>query len=354
MARVAPRPWYVGRRVLIVAPDFLEWDLGRYLERLLAARGMDCRRFAYLRFPTDEEANARLLAEAAAYRPHVVLGLKMGRVFPETVRALRCGGALVALWFVDCFDEQVPPVIGALFREVDVFFTTAYGMLPRYRALAPTPAYWVVEGAYLPAFRAVPLPPAQRPLYASQVAFVGNIFQPPVDDPALALRRFSLLSAITERHQLKVWGVQGDPETRAKWANRCPLIDWPAFHEEVVKVCQAADVVLGINTVNTVERYCSNRTYVTLSSGGFHLTHHVPGLETMFEDGRHLAWYRSDAECLELLDYYLPREQERWRIAREGQRWARRRYGMGRSVGRILRILGRHLGESDGDEDEHA
>jgi spore maturation protein CgeB len=282
---------------------------------------------------------------AADYAPDVVLGLKMAQITPDTLRLLRQRGALVALWYVDCFDEQVPETIGALFREVDVFMTSAAGMLPRYRALGPTPSYWVYEGVYLPAFPAVAPSAAQWATYASDVAFIGNVFHPPVPDAELALRRYALLCKIAGRHTLKVWGPQGDPQTQVKWECPAPLIRWPAFHEETVKICQAARIVLGINTVNTVERYFSNRTYLTLASGGFHLTHYVPGLETMFQNHRHLVWYRDDAECLDLLDYYLPREDTRREIARAGRQWTRRRYSMRRQVGKILAILGAHLAE---------
>jgi hypothetical protein len=335
-----------ARRFLIVAPAFLEWDLGRYLEQLLAARGLESERFAYLGYESDAEANERLLEAVEEYRPDVVLGLKMGLVTPQTVRRLRERGAFVLLWYVDCWDGEVPKEIGALFKEVDLFLTTAAGMLPRYCALAPTPAHWVYEGAFLPAFPAVEPAPAVRKLYASEVAFIGNLFNhPPVGDEALSLRRYRLLSRICERHRLKIWGQQGDPNAAEKWPfPQCPVIYWPAFHEEVVKICRASDIILGINTVNTVERYFSNRTFLTLASGGFHLTHYVPGLETMFENHRHLVWYHSDDECLELIEHYLPREDERMRIAREGRAWTRRRYGMGRQLGRILKLVAAYRG----------
>ncbi len=330
-------------RILVVAPAFLEWDLGRYVQSLLEDRQIECRAFAYRGWASDAEANARLLDVAADYAPDVVLGLKMASILPDTVRTLRRQGALVALWYVDCFDDRVPDTIGGLFKVVDVFLTSAAGMLPRYRALAPTPSYWVYEGVYLPGFPAAAPSLAQWPTYASEVAFIGNVFHPPVSDSALAQRRYGLLRKIAERYRLKVWGPQGDPSTRERWDVPAPLIPWPAFHQETVKICQAANVVLGINTINTVERYFSNRTYLTLASGGFHLTHYVPGLETMFQNHRHLVWYRDDDECLELLDHYLPRDEARRQIARAGRAWTRRRYGMRRQVNKMLAILNSHL-----------
>jgi spore maturation protein CgeB len=99
---------------------------------------------------------------------------------------------------------------------------------------------------------------------------------------------------------------------------------------------------LGTNTTNSVERYFSNRTFITLASGGFHLTHYVPGLETMFENRKHLVWYNTEEECFLLIDYYLRRPALRRKIAREGRDWVRRRYGMRRQVSRMLRLIETH------------
>ena len=114
---------------------------------------------------------------------------------------------------------------------------------------------------------------------------------------------------------------------------------WPAYNAELVNVCQASAIVLGINTVNTVELYFSNRTFLTLASGGFHLTHYVPALETMFENHRHLVWFQSDDECLELTAFYLKRPAARRRIAEAGRRHVRQRYGMHRQFTTMLRLV---------------
>ena len=114
---------------------------------------------------------------------------------------------------------------------------------------------------------------------------------------------------------------------------------WPAYNDECAKVCRGAAVVLGINTVDTVRRYFSNRTFLTLASGGFHVTSYVPGLETMFEHGRHLVWYGSDDECLDLIAYYLAHDDERTRIAEEGRRHVRTRYPLAGQVRRLLAAL---------------
>ncbi|MEM7114735.1 MAG: glycosyltransferase [Chloroflexota bacterium] len=329
----------VVTEVLIVAPAFLEWDLGTYISQILTAQKIAYEQFAYRGWADAATANKALLEKAASCRPRYVIGLKMGLIEPETLAELRRQGAILGLWHVDCFDDQVPAQIGRLLPHLDAFFVTAKGMIPAYAAVSDTPVHWLVEGVYLPAFPKVVVPEAQRPLYESQVAFVGNLLHPPVADKTLAQRRLRLLAAISERHTLKIWGPQGDPSTDTVWDNRAPIIRWPAYHEELVKICSSSEVVLGINTINSVPQYFSNRTYLTLASGGFHLTHYVPRLEKMFINHGHLVWYHSNEECLDLIDDYLKRPFARQKIAKAGQAWVREKYSMDLQVEKMLDVL---------------
>lgn len=322
-------------RFLIVAPTRYEWDLAAYVETLLHAQGLDCRVFTYLTFKNDAEANAQLLVKARQYRPDFVLGLKLERITPQTLQTLRERGTRVVLWYVDCFTAQVPMWLKPLLGHVDLFLTTAQGMVYKYQALTDAPVQWLYEGVYLPAFPPRVLSAAERRAYASEVAFIGGIFQPPVRNPQLAQRRLKLLTRLGERFDLRVWG----PQARVPRKTNFRVTRWLAYHDEVVKICGAAAIVLGINTVNTVALYFSNRTFLTLASGGFHLTEYVPQLEALFENKRHLVWYHSDAECVELAAYYLKHPTARARIAAQGRQFTRAHYGMRRQLYKMLKWI---------------
>lgn len=330
-------------RIMLVAPSFHPWDLGHYLHTELCERGIEGTIFPYRSFPSRSETNRELTAAVRKLRPDLLLGLKLGRIDPESLASIRRAGTRVGLWYVDCFDATVPRQIARLLPECDLFLTNAYGMIEKYRLHTDAPIYWVHEGVHLPAFRPTPVPSAQRGIYNSEVAFVGNVLHPPVSDRRLAQRRLRLLRRVAASFDLKIWGPQGDSSIHRRWRKTgAPLIEWPAYNGELVKIAHSARVVLGLNTVNTVERYFSNRTFLTLAAGGFHLTHYVPGLEAMFRNHEHLVWFSNDDECLKLLDYYLRRGRHRRRIAEAGRRWTRSRYSMRRQVGRIFRILEKH------------
>jgi len=331
-----------SKSFVIIAPACREWDLAFYLREEFRVRGIECHVFPYHQVD-PKEANRELFNIVKEHTPDVVLGLKLDTIEPATLRKIKKAGAMVVLWYVDCFTPDVPDWLIPLLHEVDLFFTTAKGMIPKYKSLCTKPIYWVYEGAHLPAYPKIEMTENQSRTYKSQVAFIGNVFQPPSKDPTLALRRLHLFNRISERFAMRVWGPQAKPVRNFEnIAYHFRMTRWPAYNEEFVKVCQGTDILLGINTVNSVELYFSARTFMALAAGGFHLTHYVPGLETMFENHRHLVWFQSDEECLELIDHYLTRPGERRRIAQEGQQLVRTRYSMAGQLDKVLTLIDAH------------
>lgn len=278
------------RSIVIATRSRFAWDLAAYVAAALAAEGIAVDVFEYRAYATHGEAGDALVAAVRARAPDLVLGLKLEAIPADALRRVRALGVPIALWYVDCFTPEVPAWIVPLLAHVDAFFTTAEGMVPAYQAVCAAPVHWLFEGVHLPAF---PLDGTSTAAHRSEVAFLGNVFQPPVADEAIALRRLRLLSKVGARFDLRVWGPQSPDFDRFVDHSAEPLpfrvVRWPAYNDECAKVCRGAAVVLGINTVDTVYRYFSNRTFLTLASGGFHVTSWVPGLETMFEHGRHLV-----------------------------------------------------------------
>ncbi len=328
-----------ARRVLVIAPSFQPWDLGTYLIDALRLRGVRARQCSYAG-RTRSDAGAAVSRALDEEPTDVVIGLKMERVDAEVLRAIRARGAALLLWYVDCFTPRVPSWLARLLPEVDVFATTAAGMVPAFERAGARRAIWVPEGVHLPAFKPLRSGAPFPAVYRSDVAFVGNVFQPPVHNPDSALRRWRLLDQLGARFDVAVWGPQTPLGAARHLAYpRVRLVRWPAYNDELVNVCRGSRIVLGINTVNTIERYFSNRTFLTLASGGFHLTHYVPGLEELFVNHRHLVWFHSDEECLELCAHYLGRDTARRRIADAGRAYVRRRWSMRRQAGVLLQAI---------------
>ncbi|HEY4002841.1 MAG TPA: glycosyltransferase [Candidatus Xenobia bacterium] len=319
-------------KLLIVGPDFHPWSFETSLEALSRRHHIESHRFAW-----QGATEGDLLGCVRQHRPDWMLGLNLGPVSPATLRQVRQAGTRVAFWYVDCFSPDIEDAVLERVHAADVFFTTAGGLVRHYRARTDTPVHWLVEGAWLPGFPQR-LPPYAWEAYRSEVAFVGNLYHV-THDVAAFRRRERLLKQVQSRFGLRVWGPQGHPRARELWGDDYPVTEWPAWHAELVKICRSSDVVLGINHYNCIDRYFSNRTFLTLAAGGFHLTHYVPGLESMFDNHRHLVWYRTEGECLDLIAHYVARPQERQRIAACGQALVRQKYSMARQFSRLLRHL---------------
>jgi hypothetical protein len=91
--------------------------------------------------------------------------------------------------------------------------------------------------------------------------------------------------------------------------------------ESFAKACSKARITLGFDPVNDVAMYASwRRPLNAMAAGAFHLTRYFPGLENVFQNRKHLAWFQTVPEALELIAYYLEHEQEREAIAAKGRK----------------------------------
>lgn len=90
--------------------------------------------------------------------------------------------------------------------------------------------------------------------------------------------------------------------------------------EDFARACSTAKVSLGLGSVSNVYFYNSwPRMFNSMASGAFHLTKYFPGLETIFQNRKHLVWYHSIPEAVELINYYLVHTEEREEIAQAGR-----------------------------------
>ncbi|MEQ1870851.1 MAG: glycosyltransferase [Vicinamibacterales bacterium] len=331
------------RRVLIAAPDFQAWDLGVYVQSALESLHIPSATFAFHRLPAGTDTGAAFVEAVRTSKADAVIGLKLDTVPASAIRRVRAAGTRVLLWQVDCFTSQIPTWIRPLVREANVVAVTAHGMVDAYarlRTCADNAVHWVMEGAYGPAFPTVRLSAGARRLYGSEVAFVGGLGQPPVRNPLIAGHRERLLNRLGAEFEVRVWGPQSAHARHRVARRKFEVRRWPAYNDELSRVCQASSIVLGLNTINTVYQYFSNRTFLTLAAKGFHVTHFVPGLDALFENHRHLVWFKDDAECVDVCRHYLKRAAARQRIAAAGRAYVRKHWRLTDQVARLVQLLG--------------
>lgn len=168
-----------------------------------------------------------------------------------------------------------------------------------------------------------PPQPARR-----DVAFIGG--------PGRRGQRAAFLAEVARHFDTEVFGLHWHRWRHATGGLR---VRPPVDNRGYARLCASSRIVLGLNEVNDDLYYCSNRTFLTLACGGFHLTHYVPRLEDVFRDGEHLAFFRDEQDALAKIAHWLPRERERARIAAGGHAEAMQHHRYFHRVARILHWL---------------
>ncbi|MCR9247633.1 MAG: glycosyltransferase [bacterium] len=170
--------------------------------------------------------------------------------------------------------------------------------------------------------------PAPAQPMKRDVAFIGG--------PGRKGQRASFLARIAEQFDTEVFGMHWNrwPHLRGRLRVRGAV-----KNREYARVCASSRIVLGINEVNEDTYYFSNRTFLTLACGGFHLTHYVPRLENVFKDGEQLAWYHDEDEAIEQIGDWLQRDADRARIAASGHAEVMEHHRYFHRVARVMHWL---------------
>src|SRR5690606_35201987 len=149
-------------------------------------------------------------------------------------------------------------------------------------------------------------------------------------------QRVDFLARLAREFHLEVYG-----RGWSDWAQRLPpgCVGGQVRPRRYRRLCATSKVVLGINQINHDRLYFSNRTFMTLACGGFHVTHYVPGLEQVFRDGEHLVWYQDFDDCVACIRRYLDAPEERRSIGEAGRKLVFAEHDFGARVAKVLEVL---------------
>jgi len=104
------------------------------------------------------------------------------------------------------------------------------------------------------------------------------------------------------------------------------------------KVFNQTKVNLNI-TLRNIKTGIPLRIWDILGAGGFVLTNFQAELPDFFENGKHLVWFDSHDDMLDKVIYYLEHDEERIKIAREGNLLVRKNHTMEKRTRQLLEIL---------------
>jgi len=120
--------------------------------------------------------------------------------------------------------------------------------------------------------------------------------------------------------KLQIYGNGAWPESLKSYVK--PGI----FDKEFVKTLNKAKIVLNINIINDVPLYFSDRYFQPMATKTVGLNIYVPKLEDMFEDGKHMVFYKNQEECLKKIQELLADDKKREHISEEGYKLYKEKY----------------------------
>ena len=273
-------------------------------------------------------ANKLCKAEFERFQPDVVF--VFFRDLPLALMSEFHRSARVVVWCEEALETLDASVVD-YFRQADIVCMSNPARFAWLREHGLENMAFLMSG-FSPRFHK-PMP-AQRPV--RDVAFIGG--------PGRRGQRASLLARIAREFDTEVYGRHWD-----RWisAHRHLRVSGQVNNKGYARVCATSRIVLGVNEVNEDEYYCSNRTFLTMACGAFHLTHYVPRLDEVFVHGEHLAYYRDEDDALEQIAKWLPLVDERASVAANGHAEVMIHHQYYHRVARILHWLEHGLPRED-------
>ncbi len=199
-----------------------------------------------------------------------------------------------------------------LSRGASLVLTPAQECIPLYQQQGIKAGY--MHFACNPQFHK---PTAPLVSFACDILFVGNYY---VSYPQRRIGVDTLLTPLLHSsYSVKVYGNEHWLNNTDKYtlpeniySGYLPYHDLPAAYS-------SAKIVLGINSVVDSPTMMSMRIFEALGCRAFLMTHYSPAIESLFKNHVHLVWSRHPDETMELVRFYLNREDLRQKIAQKGQ-----------------------------------
>lgn len=131
------------------------------------------------------------------------------------------------------------------------------------------------------------------------------------------LERYKLLGALSKRFNVSVF-TDDENADFVLAHNMGPVRYW----DESPVVFYASRINLNF-TIRNIRSGIPLRVWDILAAGGFCITNFQPELVMYFKNGGELVWFEDEADLVRKVRYYLEHDEERRRIAKNGQKKVR-------------------------------
>jgi len=274
--------------------------------------------------------NKILIAAAAEFAPDLIFLGKCESVAGATIARIRklLPSCAVFHLFGDGRDTP-PPFVGDIGRQVDATFVQCadQAYFDRYLAAGCNRMEtWI--GGYNPE---VIHPVEEAQIY--EAVFMGSLAGATGKQAEIKIecRREMLRLLVSAGIQVDVFG--GPPVVKGATYHR------RVYGKDFSAACSKAKLALAYDTHFRYLYHSWPRLIRTLGSGTLLLVRRFPGLDTLFENKKHLVWFESLDELLPLARYYLAHQDEAAAIGKAGLELVRGKYTFDHKVTQVLELM---------------
>ncbi len=144
------------------------------------------------------------------------------------------------------------------------------------------------------------------------VLFVGT----PHSEPRIKLLEYLVQNGV----KVQIYGNGEWPESLKQYVK--PGV----FDKEFVKLLNRAKIVLNTNIINTVPLYFSDRYFQPTAVKTVGLNQYIPALEDMFENNKHMVFFKTPEECLQQINLLLADNNKQTFISENGYELYKTKY----------------------------
>ncbi len=137
--------------------------------------------------------------------------------------------------------------------------------------------------------------------------FIGSNYNDRFPD---SMTRLRLMKRATEKNNMILYGNN--------WPNHFQR-GGQVYGKDFSVAVARSKMTLGINAYNNICGYTSNRTWNSLACGRPHLVYYYLGIEEMFDNYKHLIWFKNISEALKIIKELKKDEVLRNEIGRNGR-----------------------------------